>query len=138
MLTWQACLSAILRTTWRTAFNSYGASVEGKAGTSERRYSPAQVIGTRYKRICGAPNARYTSMSYTERHNLTMRMHMRRFKRLTNAFSKKFDNHCHALALYCVFYNFVRIHKAHKLSPAMAAKITDRLWDMADIVRLAE
>src|SRR5260370_41998096 len=75
--------------------------------------------------------------SYTERHNHTMRMAMRRFTRLTNAFSKKIDNHCHALALYFVWYNFVRIHKTLKISPAMAAGLTDRLWDMTDIVRLA-
>jgi hypothetical protein len=67
-----------------------------------------------------------------------MRMQMRRFTRLTNAFSKKLDNHCHALALYFVWYNFVRTHKAHKMSPAMAAGLTDRLWDMADIVKLID
>jgi hypothetical protein len=102
------------------------------------RYSPAQVIGTRYQRICGAPNAQYTSTSFTERHNLTMRMQMRRFTRLTNGFSKKFDNHCHALALYFVWYNFVKLHKAHKLTPAMAAGITDKLWSVEDIVALVE
>jgi IS1 family transposase len=116
----------------------YGASVEGKSGSAERRYSPAQVIGTRYQRICGAPNAHYTSTSFTERHNLTMRMQMRRFTRLTNGFSKKFDNHCHALALYFVWYNFVKLHKAHKLTPAMAAGITDKLWSIEDIVALVE
>jgi IS1 family transposase len=115
----------------------YGAP-EGKPGSPERRYSPSRCIGTRYRRIVGAPNEYYTSTSYTERHNLTMRMQMRRFTRLTNAFSKKIDNHCHALALYFVFYNFVRTHKAHKLSPAMAAGLTDRLWDAADIVRLVD
>jgi hypothetical protein len=67
-----------------------------------------------------------------------MRMSMRRFTRLTNAFSKKFDNHCHALALYFVWYNFVRTHKAHRMSPAMAAGVTDRLWDMADVVKLID
>jgi len=116
----------------------YGASVEGKAGSAERRYSPAKVIGTRYERICGAPNAQYTSTSYTERHNLTMHMQMRRFTRLTNGFSKKFDNHCHALTLYFVWYNFVKLHKAHKLTPAMAAGITDKLWSVEDIVALVE
>jgi hypothetical protein len=65
-------------------------------------------------------------------------MQMRRFTRLTNTFSKKFDNHCHALSLYFVFYNFVRTHKAHKLSPAMAAGLTDRLWEMIDIVKLID
>jgi IS1 family transposase len=115
----------------------YGAP-EGKPGSPERRYSPSECIGTRYQRIVGAPNEYYTSTSYTERHNLTMRMQMRRFTRLTNAFSKKIDNHCHALALYFVWYNFARTHKAHKLSRAMAAGLTDRLWDMADIVTLID
>jgi IS1 family transposase len=115
----------------------YGAP-EGKPGSPERRYSPQRCVGTRYQRIVGAPNEYYTSTSYTERHNLTMRMQMRRFTRLTNAFSKKLDNHCHALALYFVWYNFVRTHKAHKLSPAMAAGLTDRLWDMADVVRITD
>jgi hypothetical protein len=73
-----------------------------------------------------------------ERHSLTMRMAMKRFGRLTNAFSKKVDNHIHALSLYFVFYNFVRTHKAHKLSPAMAAGVSDRLWSMEDIADLIE
>jgi hypothetical protein len=103
----------------------------------ERRYSPARCIGARYQRIVGAPNEYYTSTSYSERHNLTMRMQMRRFTRLTNGFSQKFDNHCHALALYFVWYNFVKIHKAHKLTPAMAAG-TDKLWSVEDIVALVE
>jgi len=116
----------------------YGEDRSVPRGSQERRYSPSQVIGTRIDRICGAPNAHYTSTSFAERQNLTMRMSMRRFTRLTNAFSKKLDNHCHALALYFVWYNFVRTHKAHKLSPAMAAGLTDKLWDMADIVRLVD
>jgi IS1 family transposase len=111
---------------------------EGRIEAHERRYSPQRCVGTRYERICGAPNAHYTSTSYSERHNLTMRMQMRRFTRLTNSFSKKFDNHCHALALYFVWYNFVKIHKAHKLTPAMAAGITDKLWSVEDIVALVE
>jgi hypothetical protein len=99
---------------------------------------PSGADHHRYERICGAPNAQYTSTSYTERHNLTMRMQMRRFTRLTNGFSKKFDNHCHALALYFVWYNFVKLHKAHKLTPAMAAGITDKLWSVEDIVAQVE
>jgi hypothetical protein len=87
----------------------YGAAPEGRG--ADRRYSPAKVIGTRYERISGAPNAQYTSTSYAVRHNLTMRMQMRRFTRLTNAFSKKIDNHMPALALYFVSYNWIRIHK---------------------------
>lgn len=114
----------------------YGQSHEG--GGAQRRYSPAPFIGTRTQRVSGAPNAHYTSTSFVERQNLTMRMSMRRFTRLTNAFSKKFDNHCHALALYFVWYNFVRTHKAHKLSPAMAAGLTDRLWEMSDVVKLID
>jgi IS1 family transposase len=115
----------------------YGAP-EGKPGSPERRYSPSRCVGTRYQRIVGAPNEYYTSTSYTERHNLTMRMQMRRFIRLTNAFSKKIDNHCHALALYFVFYNFVRTHKAHKLSPAMTAGLTDSLWSMTDLAEMVD
>jgi IS1 family transposase len=114
----------------------YGQSHEGSV--QERRYSPARVIGTRVETIQGAPNAHYTSTSYAERQNLTMRMQMRRFTRLTNAFSKKFDNHCHALALYFVWYNFVKLHKAHRLSPAMAAGITNKLWSVEDIVALVD
>jgi IS1 family transposase len=109
-----------------------------KRGSPERRYSPNKIVGTRYQRITGAPQDHFTSTSFVERQNLTMRMSMRRFTRLTNAFSKKFDNHCHALALYFVWYNFVRTHKTHKLSPAMAAGVTDKLWEMADIVALID
>jgi IS1 family transposase len=116
----------------------YGASVEGPRGSAERRYSPAKVIGTRYERISGAPNAHYTSTSYSERHNLTMRMSMRRFTRLTNAFSKKFDNHLHALALYFVSYNWIRIHKTLKVTPAMAAGLTDKLMSWEDVVALID
>jgi len=111
---------------------------EGATGSQERRYSPSPCIGTRYKRIAGAPKEGYTSTSYAERQNLTMRMQMRRFTRLTNAFSKKVDNHCHALALYFVWYNFVRTHKAHRVSPAMAVGLTDKLWEMSDIVALID
>ena len=77
-------------------------------------------------------------MSYVERQNLTMRMHMRRFTRLTNAFSKKLENHLHALALSFMWYSFVRQHKAHRLTPAIAGGITDRLWSMEDIVTLID
>ena len=80
----------------------------------------------------------HVSTSYVERQNLTMRMHMRRFTRLTNAFSKKVENHAYAVALHCVFYNFVRIHKMLRVTPAMAAGITDRLWSMEDVVGLLD
>lgn len=110
----------------------------GETPGGEKRYSPAECIGTRTAVISGDPDPAHVSTSYTERHNLTMRMSMRRFTRLTNAFSKKIDNHCHALALYFVWFNFVRTHKAHRVSPAMAAGLTDKLMDMADIVRLID
>ncbi len=105
----------------------------GPAGTAGR-YSPPACIGARRKTRIGLPNPDHVSTSYVERQNLTMRMSMRRFTRLTNAFSKKFDNHVHALALYFAFYNFCRIHKTLRMSPAMAAGITDRLWSLEDIV----
>ena len=88
--------------------------------------------------IEGNPDPKHISTSYVERQNLTMRMHMRRFTRLTNAFSKKVENHAHAVALHFMYYNFVKIHKAHRMTPAMAAGVTDRLWEVADIVSVLE
>jgi IS1 family transposase len=113
----------------------YGAE-SGKG--SEKKYSPAECTGTIKTPIAGSPDPRHISTSYVERQNLNMRMGMRRFTRLTNAFSKKIDNHLHALALYFVFYNFVRMHKTLRMSPAMAAGVSDRLWEIEDIVRLVE
>jgi hypothetical protein len=86
----------------------------------------------------GSPVACDISTSYVERHNLTTRICLRRFTRLTNAFSKKLENHCHALALYFVWYNFARVHKTLRTSPAMAAGLVPTLWDMADILRLID
>ena len=88
--------------------------------------------------IEGAPDARHISTSYVERQNLTMRMHMRRFTRLTNAFSKKVENHAHAVALHFMYCNFCKLHKAHRLTPAMVAGVTNRLWELADIAALVE
>jgi IS1 family transposase len=110
----------------------------GESSEAGKRYSPAQCIGCRKTRIEGNPDPAHVSTSYTERHNLTMRMQMRRFTRLTNAFSKKVENHLHALALYFVWYNWVRTHKAHKITPAMVAELTDKLMDMADIARMID
>jgi IS1 family transposase len=106
--------------------------------TSERRYSPAECRGTVKTPITGNPDPAHISTSYVERQNLNMRMGMRRFTRLTNGFSKKVENHLHALAVYFVFYNFVRIHKTLKETPAMAAGVSDRLWDVEDMVKLVE
>ncbi|WP_137044688.1 DDE-type integrase/transposase/recombinase [Pseudolabrys sp. FHR47] len=112
--------------------------IYGAAPSGERRYSPAVCIGAQKKRVTGNPDVRHVSTSYAERQNLTMRMHMRRFTRLTNAFSKKIENHTAAVALHTMYYNFVRIHQTLKISPAMAAGVTDRLWDVSDIVAVLE
>lgn len=106
----------------------------GPTITAPGRYSPAECIGARKQLVEGNPDIAHVSTSYVERQNLTMRMSMRRFTRLTNGFSKKLDNHIHALALYFVFYNFTRIHKTLRTSPAMAAGITDRLWSLEDVI----
>jgi IS1 family transposase len=111
----------------------YGGTVEG-----EKRYSPAKFVGCSTKVVTGNPDEKHISTSYVERNNLTMRMHMRRFTRLTNAFSKKVENHAHAVALFAMYYNFVKLHKAHRLTPAMAAGVTDRLWEGADIVNVLQ
>jgi IS1 family transposase len=111
----------------------YGADPQG-----EKRYSPAKCIGAQKRLITGEPDPKHVSTSFAERANLTMRMHMRRFTRLTNAFSKKFENHMHMVALYTVWYNFVRIHKSLKVSPAMAAGLTDNLMEMTDVARMVE
>jgi IS1 family transposase len=110
----------------------------GNAHGPKGRYSPAECIGIIKEPIGGTPDADHVSTSYVERSNLSMRMSMRRFTRLTNAFSKRIENHAAALSLYFTFYNFVRQHKTLRVSPAMAAGIADRLWDMSDIVALID
>jgi len=109
----------------------YGASLD-----SDHRYSPAEVTGTEKVVVMGSPKMKHVSTSYVERQNLTMRMNMRRFTRLTNGFSKKVENHAHAVALHFMYYNYVRIHKTLKVTPAMAAGVTQRLWDIKDLARL--
>ncbi len=99
----------------------------GPTITAPGRYSPAECVGARKVTVEGKPDKKHVSTSYVERQNLTTRMSMRRFTRLTNAFSKKLDNHIDALALYFAFYNFCRIHKTLKVTPAMSAGITDKL-----------
>lgn len=104
----------------------------------EARYSPAPFLRAKKTVVTGNPDETLVSTSHVERSNLSFRMHMRRFTRLTNGHSKKFENHCHMIALYTVWYNFARINSAVRCAPAMAAKLTDRLWSMADIVALID
>lgn len=111
----------------------YGKAYEGPA-----RYSPPECIGARKTGVTGDPDEKHISTSYIERANLTMRMGMRRFTRLTNAHSKKLENHHHAQALYFMFYNFVRINQAVKTTPAMASGIETRLWEISDIVAITD
>ena len=104
----------------------------------ERKYSPSECTGTRKRRVEGSPDPAYVSTSYVERQNLTMQMQMRRFTRLTCAFSKKFENHMHMVALYTVWHNFIRIHKSLRVTPAMEAGLSKTLWDMDDLVRIMD
>ncbi|MDE2573751.1 MAG: DDE-type integrase/transposase/recombinase [Rhodospirillales bacterium] len=110
----------------------------GEAPTPAGRYSPGICTGARKMRVEGRPDPAHVSTSYVELQNLTMRMHMRRFTRLTNGFSKRGVPHYHMVALYTAWYNFVRIHKTLRVTPAMAAGLTDRLWEMTDIVALID
>jgi IS1 family transposase len=111
----------------------YGASME-----PERQYSPARCIGCDLKVVSGNPDPKHVSTSYVERQNLTMRMSMRRFTRLTNAFSKKIENHIAAVAIHFIHYNFARIHKTLRITPAMAAGISDHVWSLEEIAFLAK
>jgi IS1 family transposase len=110
----------------------------GQSEAGESRYSPPECIGARKTAISGAPNPDYVSTSFVERQNLTMRMRMRRFTRLTNAFSKKIENHMHSIALHYMHYNFARRHQTIRVAPAMRAKVSDHLWSIEEIVQLAE
>jgi IS1 family transposase len=112
--------------------------IYGAPRETEARYSPAVCNGAKKHRVIGNPEKEHVSTSYVERQNLNMRMGMRRFTRLTNAFSKKIENHIASISLYFMYYNFVRIHQTLKCTPAMAAGVTDRLWEIADIVKLLE
>jgi IS1 family transposase len=101
-----------------------------------RRYSPATCIGCDMKTVSGVPDPDHVSTSYVERQNLTMRMSMRRFTRLTNGFSKKIENHGHAVALHFMHYNFVRVHKTLRVTPAMEAGIADHVWSLEELVSI--
>ena len=104
----------------------------------EKRYSPAQCVGCMVKRVSGNPNPRHISTSHIERQNLTMRMSMKRFARLSNGFSKKIENHMAACALHFQYYNFARIHKTLRVTPAMEAGISDHVWNLEEIVGLLD
>jgi hypothetical protein len=113
----------------------YG-SPETSQYNAQVRYSPAVCMGARKVKIIGKPKYEHVSTSICERNNLNMRMGMRRFTRLTNAFSKKVENHEHAIALYFMFYSFCRIHQSLRVTPAMEAKVTDHVWNLEEIVDL--
>jgi IS1 family transposase len=113
----------------------YGGS---SSKTAEIRYSPAECVGCRKDPKIGDPDMKHVSTSYVERQNLTMRMGMRRYTRLTNAFSKKIENHIATLAIFYCHYNFVRIHQTLRVTPAMAAGVSDRLWSVEDLVGLLQ
>lgn len=113
-------------------------SHELASNEAKRRYSPADVTGISKSVVCGKPDLKHISTSHVERANLSMRMGMRRFTRLTNAFSKKLQNHMHAVSFYFMVYNFVKIHSTIKTTPAMEAGVTDFLWSMEDIVLMMD
>jgi hypothetical protein len=104
----------------------------------EGRYSPPKIASTEKTPICGAPIAEYVSTSYVERSNLSMRMGMRRFTRLTNAFSKKLENHCAAVSLYVAHYNLVRQHRTIRVTPAVAAGVESRMWGLDELLDSSE
>jgi len=106
------------------------------AREASRKYSPSSYTGSRVDVVTGYPDAEHVSTSYVERQNLTMRMHMRRFTRLTNAFSKKVENHMHAVSLHFMFYNFAKIHKTLRVTPAMEAGVADHVWTIEEICNL--
>src|SRR6266704_4585289 len=124
--------------------DAFGANVDyamlhklyGAPTPDESRYSPATCIGCDMKVVSGNPDPKHVSTSYVERQNLTMRMGMRRFTRLTNGFSKKVDNHRHMVALHYMYYNFCRIHQTHRVTPAMEAQLTDRAWTIDELIAL--
>ena len=112
----------------------YGVTYQGQEAA--RRYSPAESIGCQKKAKIGNPDPRHISTSYIERQKLTIRMQMRRFTRLANAFSKAIEPHVASLALHYMWYNFVRIHQTLRATPAMAAGISDHVWELSDLITL--
>ena len=111
---------------------------EGSNKHPETRYSPAECTGIRKETVTGNPDKKHVSTSYVERQNLTMRMSMRRFTRLTNGFSKKIENHEHAVSLHAMYYNFCRVHQTLRVTPAMEAGLTDHVWSIEEIIALLD
>jgi IS1 family transposase len=130
----------------RAVQNAFGNDVDfaqlvkiyGPDRSSPVRYSPPEVIGVQTTDITGAPDRHHCSTSFVERANLTMRMGMRRFTRLTNGFSKKAENHMHAVALHFMHYNFCRVHQTIRVTPAMAAGLADHVWELSELVELMD
>ena len=112
--------------------------VYGETVAGQTRYSPADCVGTKKNRIIGNPDMCCVSTSFVERSNLTMRMSMRRFTRLTNGFSKKIENHVAAVSLHMMHYNFCRIHKSLRVTPAMAANVSRKVWSLEDVVQMSD
>jgi len=112
----------------------YGAPAE----TTESRYSPPQCIGIRSAVLSGSPDPELISTSYVERQNLSLRISVRRFTRLTNAFSKRYENHCHMVAIYFAYYKFRRVHQTLRITPAIEAGLTDHIWSLQELVSLLE
>jgi IS1 family transposase len=110
--------------------------IYGEGPKTEARYSPAQCMGALKAVVSGSPEHKHVSTSFVERHNLTIRMGNRRFTRLTNAFSKKVENHEHMLALFFMYYNFFRVHQSLRVTPAIEANIARKIWEISDIVDL--
>jgi hypothetical protein len=110
----------------------------GQPRDGETRYSPPECIGTQTHRIMGEPDPAHISTSYAERQSLTMRINMRRFTCLTNGFSKKVENHAHAVALHYMNYNFGRVHKTLRVTPAMEAGVSDHVWTIEEIAELMD
>ena len=110
--------------------------IYGPSPETERRYSPAKFVSCRQMTISGSPDQDHVSTSFVERNNLTMRMHMRRFTRLTNGFSKKIENHAHSVALHFMYYNFCKIHQTLRITPAMKAGVADHVWSLEELIGL--
>lgn len=126
--------------------NAFGADIDyamlvkvyGTPSTPEQRYSPGEVIGIETHIKAGRPDPKHISTSFVERQNLSMRMSIRRFTRLTNAFSKKLENHCHSVALYFAYYNFCRVHQTLRVTPAMEAGLADHIWSVEELLNLLD